>query len=190
MPTGDPTNFEIGPPDRDLYFKAGSVPYLKLSTAGSLTAVNSGGISGAAITAGTIPQSAITAGTNGTWAAQTHVAGHYTGNGSMTVTVAVGDLGASDYAVINKVLIWKLVLTTVTVGGTPSTQIIVTVPGGLSCAGAAQGAYYYADNNVPGIGLFQLATATTVAFQKIDASNWTASTDLTAIRAEIILQLA
>ncbi len=167
--------FELGSPTKDTFIKAGSVPYLKLSTAGQLTAINGGGIATTALSA--------------PWTAQPFNAAEYAGNNSMTVTVAAGDVALNRYLVIGKICFWRLVIVTATVGGTPSTQIQVTLPGGLTAANGAQGAYYYSDNNTPGIGFFQVG-AGTCNFLKLDSGNWTASTDLTYIRAELFFEIA
>ncbi len=184
MPDDSPTNFELGPHDRDLYLKAGAVPRLKLSTDGVLSAVNGG-----SIRADTISSPVLFA---VSWVTPAYSAGTYTGSGSMTVTVAAGDVITNSYIIMGKLMLWRLEISPFSIGGTPSNQVRIALPAGVTVSGATGGAYHFVDNGNGGIGLWEVSHggATANFFLTATGSTWAASTDGTAIRAVLILGLA
>lgn len=64
----------------------------------------------------------------GNWAAVTFDAGDFTGSGSMTVTVQSGDVKRNRCQTVNKCLHWQFTGRGISVGGTPSTQILFQTP--------------------------------------------------------------
>lgn len=81
----------------------------------------------------------------GIWQAHPHAGTDFTGNGSMTWTVSAGDMIENKYAVVGGVLLWSVVLTTFTIGGTLNTQLKILVPGGLTVAGNHYSAVAYSN---------------------------------------------
>lgn len=182
-------NFEIGSPDKDLYLKAGGVPYLKLSTAGVLSPINSGSISGTTVTNASLVAAGI-----GSWTDVTYASGNFTGLGAMTWTVDSGDAQNYSYCRIGNVLHVSLWLITTSVGGTPNVALQVAVPGGLQASVAGTnngGSYQYSDAGTIATGLWMCNATTPIQFLKANPSaNWGASTNTTEIKAQITLRLS
>lgn len=109
----------------------------------------------------------------------TFAAGNFTANGSMTWTVDAGDVGTNTYWRYEKVIEWALVVDATTVGGTPNTELLATIPLGLSAAKAIIVPMIYIDNGTRGVGYAQ-TSGTTVRLLKI-SGNWSASTNNTSI---------
>lgn len=128
----------------------------------------------------------------GEWIAVSFSAGNFTANGSMTWTVASGDVAVNRYMLMGKTLLWNLRLDTTTVGGTANTQLLATIPGGLSMAHVGSVKCGVAiDNGTLGIDAeVRFASSTQVAFQKASGANWTLSTDQTYIWALMTIELA
>lgn len=126
----------------------------------------------------------------GAWITPTFAAGDYTGNASMTWTVASGDVTRCAYWLKGRTLHVSLTLATTTVGGTPSTALQRVIPNSLTAVGTAGGPFNYSDNGTAGVGAWQ-ANSTTIALQKdMNAgANWTASTDATSIRATMAFEV-
>lgn len=123
------------------------------------------------------------------WTTPSFAAGNYTGSGSMTWTLTSGDVALNKYIVIGKTVHWHMNLITTSVGGTPSTGLRVALPAGLTLTGASRGVHWYSDNGTEGFGGY-LMTASYVEFYKSNsASNWTASTNNTAIYASITFEI-
>lgn len=121
------------------------------------------------------------------WVAVTFAAGNFTANGAQTWTVASGDVGLNRYVRLGKTLIWSVTLNQTTVGGTPNTNLILTLPASLTAAGTNSGSFFYTDNGTGGSGLW-LASGTTILLFVVSLGNWTAATDATGIRATFVLE--
>lgn len=123
------------------------------------------------------------------WTAVTFNAGDYTGSGSMTWTLTSGDVGISKWVQIGKTMHVHLVITTTTVGGTPSTGLRVAIPGGVTVSGASRGVYWYSDNGTEGFGGY-VVNPTYIEFFKAGGGNWAASTNNTSIFASVVFEIA
>jgi hypothetical protein len=124
------------------------------------------------------------------WTTPTFAAGTYTASGSMTWTLASGDVALHKYIVIGKTVHWHLVLTTTTVAGTPSTGLRVALPAGLTLSGSSRGVHWYLDNGTEGFGGYVVNASYVEFFKSSSASNWTASTNNTSIYASISFEIA
>lgn len=124
------------------------------------------------------------------WTTPTFASGDYTASGSMTWTLASGDVALHKYIVSGKTVHWHLVLTTTTVGGTPSTGLRVALPAGLTLTGSSRGVHWYLDNGTEGFGGYVVNGSYVEFFKSSSASNWTASTNNTSIYASITFEIA
>lgn len=124
------------------------------------------------------------------WSSVSYNAGDFTASGSMTWTVASGDVGMFKYVQVGKTMHVHLVLTTTTVGGTPSTGLRVALPGGVTLSGASRGVYWYLDNGTEGFGGYVVVGSYVEFFKSNSGTNWTASTNNTAIYASITFEIA
>lgn len=115
------------------------------------------------------------------WTAITFAAGNFTGSGSMTWTVASGDVSANRYAVTNKQLLWYGKYLTTTVGGTPAQSLQVAIPTGTFANTGQLIKCHASDNGTIRDAIAFPASGSLLAIQRADGSNWTASTDNTAV---------
>lgn len=123
------------------------------------------------------------------WTSVSFGAGNFTANGSMTWTVASGDQATFAYLKSGRTMTVAFVINTSTVGGTLNTQLLIAIPGGFTAAKAMFNACNIIDNNVSSIGYcFVTASGTTIGIARGDASNWSASTDLTYVRGQITFE--
>jgi len=134
---------------------------------------------------------ALLAGLNatGAWTQVTYAGGNFTGNGSMTWTVDSGDQLRFAYRRFEKTIAVLFALGTTTVGGTPSTDLRITIPLGLTSADRSQGWLYYIDNGTHGAGLATtVASGTQILLAKSGFGNWAASTNLTSVYGYIEIE--
>ncbi len=116
--------------------------------------------------------------------ANTYNAGDFTGSGSQTWTVQVGDVTASNYLVRGRTLYVNLAIDNASVGGTPSTQLRAVLPGGFSALSAftlTGQAMQALDNNNSVVGIVSNRTTTELTFAILAGGNWTASTNANAV---------
>lgn len=119
----------------------------------------------------------------GDWITPTFAAGDYTGNASMTWTVASGDAITMKYYLRGRMLTIAYFLNATTVGGTPSTDLRKTIPGGFTISGTVRNTNHVINNGVVAVGLASAVNGDTIiTFQLASAANWTASTDNTGIQ--------
>lgn len=120
----------------------------------------------------------------GAWITPTFAAGSYTGNGSMTWTVASSDVATQAYRLSGRTLHVKFAINTTTVGGTPNTSLQVSNAawGGFTIAKTTRIAVPVVDNNASEIGMGAVtASATSLAFLRATSANWAAATDTTYV---------
>lgn len=117
------------------------------------------------------------------WTSVTFSAGNFTGNGSMTWTVASGDVLRNRFCIVNKILHWLVQIATSTVGGTPNTRLQIAAPGGVSfgSTGDTCRASYVSDNGTEQQGLVAPSSTTVmgITLPWKGGGNWAASTDNT-----------
>lgn len=124
------------------------------------------------------------------WTTPAFASGDYTASGTMTWTLASGDVTLNKYIVIGKTVHWHLVLTTTSVGGTPSTGLRVALPAGMTLVGANRGVHWYVDNGTEGFGGFIVNSSYVEFFKSNSGANWTASTNNTSIYATITFEIS
>jgi len=112
-------------------------------------------------------------------------AGDFTANGSMTWTVASGDVVANKYLIQQRSIILAFTLQTTTVGGTPNTQLIKKLPSTYTIGTGTQAVCFALDNGTPISARSVNASSTQISFSKFDGTNWTASTDNTFVSGTI-----
>lgn len=126
------------------------------------------------------------------WTSVTFNAGNFTASGSMTWTVASGDVNTFDYVEIGKTMIVSCVLSTTTVGGTPSTALKITIPNGRTAGNLSSGPVIGLNNGSQFNGFWQVNGGTVIDLY-VDATagtNWTASTNNTQIRLLATFEIA
>lgn len=120
-------------------------------------------------------------------------AANFTGANAMTWTLTVGDIFENQAMILNKLLIWSLSVRTTSVGGVVDTILRARLPlGGRSRLGNRIIPMIYSDNGGAltwGRANMLNNDASNLLFQKIDASNWTASANLTRIDGTFIIPI-
>jgi hypothetical protein len=125
----------------------------------------------------------------------TFSAGDFTGNGSMTWTVASGDVLVDAYTIVGRVMTWFFRYATTTVGGTLNNQLQKALPNSWGGANfqinvAMDGICYGEDNSTKTtVWLFNNGTAG-LSFAKLAGGNWSAATDTTKISGSVQVILA
>lgn len=130
-------------------------------------------------------------GSGASWTQVPFNASDFTGNGSMTWTVAEGDVIVHQYLVIGKVMHFLFDVNTTTVGGTPSTFLRIAMPGGFTLAAFPRTPIVVDDNTTLGTGMAEPASATLIGLAvNVGASaNWQASTNLTRVWGNLAIAL-
>lgn len=132
----------------------------------------------------------------GTWTSVTFNAAHFTGNGSMTWTVAEGDVTTFAYTRMGKRLEVAFTIRTATVGGTPNTTLQMAIPG-VDANGAALVAArtvtvpaLTVDNGTRAIGVASVtAGASVIGVQLVGGGNWAAATNTTGVEGVIAFEV-
>lgn len=119
------------------------------------------------------------------------VAGDYTGSGSMTVTVASGDVARFAYKVFGKAINIEMQLQQMTIGGTPDTYVQRVMPGSFSIAGTRLSPLSTFDNSTWNASYASLANASTtiVVARDLSGNNWTAGTDTAWVLGNLTFEL-
>lgn len=137
---------------------------------------------------GTAARWRLTAHTQGTAITADFDAAEFTANGSMTWTVASGDVGVDSYMIVGKNMFWSFRYSTTSVGGTPNNQLFKTLPDGYSLQVAFDGISYGEDAGTK-TTVWHFSSSGQIAFAKLAGGNWTASTDTTRISGAVILSI-
>jgi hypothetical protein len=162
-----------------------------LSTAAAVTVAQGGTgvttLTGIPLGAGT---SAFTALDYVPWTTPAFDAGNFSGGGSMTWTVESGDVVTYAYTIVGKTMTLAFSLDTTTVGGTPSDELLITIPASKTATKTIYAAAFISDDGSRSIGVCRsVASRTTIGVLLASAGNFTASTDNTIIRGEITFQI-
>lgn len=121
-----------------------------------------------------------------TWTSEAFSAGAFTANGAGTWTVASGDVTTLAYEKIGKVMTVSFLIVTSTVGGTPSTELRITIPGGFTALRSMRNACTVNDNgggNAAGY-CYVVASSTYIAIAKL-SGNWSTATNTTECWGQI-----
>lgn len=120
--------------------------------------------------------------TRGFWTPVEYSAGLFTASGAQTWTVQAADQTTFSYAIVGKTLMVAVVLASTTVGGTPSPSLRIALPTGFTAATAMVVPARITDNGTVSTGYASItAGGLYITVQKIDGSNWTASTNATGV---------
>ena len=97
----------------------------------------------------------------GAWSSVAFNAANFTGNGSMTWTVASGDQSTYAYVEIGKTMIVSFDILTTTVGGTPNPLLMIAIPNGRTAQKNINTSFHYSDNGSVGTGLASVSAGGT-----------------------------
>jgi hypothetical protein len=129
----------------------------------------------------------------GAWIAQTFAAGDYTGNNAMTWTVASGDVTMRSYMLRGRTVTDAYRILTSTVGGTPSTLLLLAPPNGytLPATFVARDTVIISDNGSQSVGRMiatgandRISVSATLA-----GAAWSAATDTTSVEGTAIYEV-
>lgn len=129
----------------------------------------------------------------GEWLVYSFSAGDFIANGSMTWTVASGDVFAITYKVLGNSLLVSFNVTTTTVGGSVNTQLRWTMPHGFAASTQLFGFCGMCRNIAAGTietGFAGItASGTTINFSRLTNGNWVSGTDNTSVAGLITVPL-
>jgi hypothetical protein len=124
------------------------------------------------------------------WITPTFSAGDFTANGSMAWTVEAGDVTTYAWRQDGKLMTMLVTLATTTVGGTLNSQLLVRIPGSRVAAKRAINPCFLLDNNARASGYLEVAAGgTNIIVQRVDGSNYTASTNQTSVFGQITFEI-
>lgn len=116
--------------------------------------------------------------TDGVWTSVSFSAGNFTASGSMTWTVESADQVTFRYHKVNKVMTVAFALEATAVGGTPSTDLQITIPGSFTAAAQFNDVFWYkVSTPTRAAGFLQINASGTTIRLLIDndgSVNWTA----------------
>ena len=162
--------------------------------AGSITSgfgsidVGADAISGGAITGTSFNVNSYSA---GTWTTPAFSAGDFTASGSMTWTVAAGDVITYEYTIINKMMTVNFYINTSTVGGTPNNELQIKIPASKVATSRVRVPYTVTDNGTTRTSMCEVLVSGTVIslYADLAISNWAAATDATSAIGSITFQI-
>jgi hypothetical protein len=121
-----------------------------------------------------------------------YVAGNFTAAGAMTWTVDSGDLLLFSYFLRGRLLTVFFTIESSSVGGTPSSALLVAIPGGFTAANQSRSTnLYYGDNGTNADGTIRTSAAgvTVLELAKANQSTWTASTNNTNVYSSFVFEV-
>lgn len=113
-----------------------------------------------------------------------HAGGNFTAGGSGTWTVESADQQTYEYDLVAKEITVAFSLVGTTVGGTPSDELYIAIPGGLLAAGTYVGIFYYEDAGGTGTAGYWIVASgdAVIRIRKLNNAAWTTGTNNTSIR--------
>ncbi len=125
------------------------------------------------------------------WVSPAFDAANFTGNGSMTWTVASGDVTTFAYSIVGKLMFVSVQILTTTVGGTPNTQLQITIPAGKTATKTMRNLCHVIDNGTNQTGVLAVTAGATVITVRaaVNNPNWAASTDNTGVLGQIVFEI-
>lgn len=127
------------------------------------------------------------------WVTPTFSAGNFTASGSMTWTVEAGDVIVYRYKMISAdTMVLQWFINTTTVGGTPSTGLRIAIPNSKVSSDSHSTTCRNFDSGTGVIGFVEVANGESyiTIFRDAAVSNWTASTNNTYVRGQLILKVS
>jgi hypothetical protein len=124
------------------------------------------------------------------WSTPLFNAAEFLGNGSMTWTVQSADVGTYAYTLDGRTMTLAFTLNGTSVGGTPSSILRMTIPAGKVATKAMNVMVRASDNGTPVTAwAYTDISGIYINVQKIDFSNWAASTNATTIQGQITFEV-
>jgi len=125
----------------------------------------------------------------GGWTAPAFDAGNFTADGAMTWTVEAGDVQTLAYTIIDKTMVVTVRIVSSTVGGTPSTGLLILIPAGKTATKTMQNICRVDENGTSEIEEIRVTAAgTQIAIYRF-AGNHVASTNATLVFAQITFEI-
>ena len=151
-----------------------------------------GGIATAASAVLVTNSSSVPAFVSTAWVTPTFAGGNFTGNGSMTWTVDSGDVTTNAYIQIGKTITYTFYLVNTSVGGTPNSALQIAIPNSQAAAKTMGGVCRISDNGGAFTAGFIVVPSGggVIQIQKIDGSNWNASTNTTIVMGQITFEVS
>jgi hypothetical protein len=127
----------------------------------------------------------------GAWTTPAFDAANFTGNASMTWTVASGDVTTYAYTITGKTMTVAFSIATTTVGGTPDNTLQIKIPAGKTATkGMQNAAALIIDSGTRTTGrVFVAAAATVIGISRTDDAAYTAAADTTTVQGEITFEI-
>lgn len=165
---------------------AGTLPDARFpATLPAASGVNLTALNATNLASGTVPAARFP-----TWTSPAFNAAIFTASGSMTWTVGSGDVSAFAYILFGKTMIVQFSLNTTTVGGTPSDQLLIGIPGGYVASRDALQPVFLVDGAARTTGYAQVTPAgTTIKIYRTDAGNFSAATNTTFVLGQITFEV-
>lgn len=118
-------------------------------------------------------------------------AGDFIGSGSMTWTVAAGDIETYAFTQRGKRLIVDFSIKETSVGGTPDTALQIAIPGSFAAVNYVANGCVVNDNNGGYVfGFVQVAPSGTIlSVYRSSTATWSAATDTTSVRGQIAFEV-
>jgi len=128
----------------------------------------------------------------GIWATPAFAAGDFTANGSLTWTLAAGDVGTYEYTIVEKKMTVNWELLTTTSGGVTNNTLQIKIPAGKVAAKNTYGWMMWTETNGAPftLGFCKVAAGgTNILIFKIGITNWGLVTDLLSVYGTITFEI-
>ena len=127
---------------------------------------------------------------SGRWITPAFSAGDFTANGSMTWTVAAGDVTTYAYTIDGKRMTVVFTLVNTTVGGTPNTTLQIVIPASKTATKTVSNAVWIDDNTTGVIGYATVtASGTTIGIKLMAGGNFGSGGDTTDVQGQITFEI-
>ncbi len=120
---------------------------------------------------------------------QPYDAADFTASGTMTWTVASGDVGIYQYFLRGRQLYFTIQFDTTSITAPLSNQCRFVIPGDFTTGAAAQGFCFIIDNGTRSIGRWFIGTSTELYIEKVPLANYAGSTNNTYFAAQGFLEV-
>lgn len=127
----------------------------------------------------------------GAWTTPTFSAGNFTGNGSMTWTVASGDVTTYAYIINGKMMTVSFWIVTSTVGGTPNTNLLIAIPASKVATKnmMSNNCRVYNNSTYNSGACYVESSGTTIIINTTPPANFTAESDTTEVIGQITFEI-
>lgn len=123
------------------------------------------------------------------WLTPAYSSGSYTANGTMTWTVASGDVTSYRYLRTGTMMRVAFTIETSTIGGSVNTELRIAAPEGVTSAGTTGTLCLIRNGGTWAEGIVQAISGTTyLTISTLSGGNWTAGTDNCSVIGEIVYE--